>query len=154
MSDLSLPCIGFIAILNADERGELARFGEFLTLAKGECPVVEGDAHGRLYFVMKGKLRVVRDSAEGEVTLADLRPGDIFGEMNILDHQPASATVRALGECDLWEIVRASFEDYLETHTVAGQKLLLQVARLLAKRLRDTDARVSASPEQTLDGWW
>jgi len=154
MSDPSLPCTGFLAIFNADERAELARFGDFLSLAKGECPVVEGEAHGRLYFVISGKLRVVRDSPEGEVRLADLGAGDIFGEMNILDRQPASATVRALGECEVWEIGRTRFEGYLETHVSAGQKLLLHVARLLAKRLRITDARVPVSPEQTLDGWW
>lgn len=154
MSDLSLPSTGFLAHLSAPEREDLVRFGTFNEAARGECPIAQGDDHDCLFFLLHGKMRVLRENVDGEVALADLRAGDIFGEINILDRKPASATVRALGACGIWHIDRVSFENYLETHPAAGQKLLLELARLLARRLRDTDAKVPATSEQILDGWW
>jgi CRP/FNR family cyclic AMP-dependent transcriptional regulator len=154
MSDSSLPCNGVLANLSAPEREELARYGTTAEFTRGECPVAQGESHDRLFVILRGKLRVLRDNEDGEAVLADLRDGDIFGEMSILDRQPASATVRALGPCDVWYLSRTSFVVFLEDHATIGQKLLLQIARLLTKRLRHADSRVPASEEQLLDGWW
>ncbi len=154
MSDSPLPAVGFLSKLSALERGELARFGTFATQARSECPVSQDETHDNLFILLSGKMRVLRENPDGEAALADLRPGDIFGEMNILDRKPASATVRALATCEVWQIDRARFEEFLEQHPAAGQKLLLHLARLLARRLRDTDAKVPATSEQILDGWW
>ncbi len=154
MSDSSLPCNGVLANLSAPEREELARYGTTTEFTKGECPVSQGESHDRLFVILRGRLRVLRDNADGEAILADLRDGDIFGEMSILDRQAASATVRALGHCEVWYLSRTSFDVFLQDHAAIGQKFLLQVARLLTQRLRHADSRVPASEERLLDGWW
>ena len=154
MSDSSLPCNGVLSTLSASEREELARYGTTAEFDRGDCPVTQGESHDRLFVILRGRLRVLRENEGGEVVLADLRDGDIFGEMSILDRQPASATVLSLGPCVVWTLNRTGFEVYLEEHPATGQKLLLQIARLLTKRLRHADSRVPSPQEDILNGWW
>ena len=60
-----------------------------------------GDAGDAAYLIVTGQLEIVLERAEGDLVLAHRGPGEIVGEMAILDHQPRSAAVRALSDCKL-----------------------------------------------------
>jgi NADH dehydrogenase len=60
----------------------------------GEAVFRQGDLGDRVYIVLAGKAEVVRQDAGGDVVLAQIGPGEFFGEMALLSSAPRNATVR------------------------------------------------------------
>ena len=106
----------------------------------GEVILNEGDEAVGFYVVSSGRLEVVKDlGGPKETVLAALGPGDFFGETALLDGYPRSASIRALedGEC----LVMTRW-DFLAELKSSGD-MAVQVLRTLARRLRETDARLT-----------
>ena len=72
--------------------GELGR-----VYADKEIIFGEGDKGEIMYVVQSGKVKITKLTHAGELTLATLQGGDIFGEMALFDKLPRSATATALG---------------------------------------------------------
>ena len=86
-------------------------------------------------------------SGLGEATarhLASFGRGSFFGEMAFLDHQPRSADAVAFTDCELYVLSRQRFDQLVEHHKLLGLNLMEGLARLLASRLRHTDAELNA----------
>jgi len=83
-------------------------------LTPGEILFVAGSPGDALFIVASGKVEVLVAAVSGgsgaEHRLAELGPGQAFGEMAVLSGGPRTATVRAVGEVDLLEIGREDFE--------------------------------------------
>lgn len=95
----------------------------------------EGAIGDLMYVVVSGKMEVYRkDTLGGEVRLAVLGEGDVFGEMAILEHVRRTASVRALGPSITLALSR---NDLIEQPALALQ-LYRNVARMLSRRLRLT----------------
>jgi CRP-like cAMP-binding protein len=71
----------------------------------------------------------------GPVAVADLGPGETFGEMSFLDHGPATATVRATGRTRLLELSQDALEELCEDNPRLWGKLWRNVAVVLKERL-------------------
>ena len=82
------------------------------------------------FVIVEGRVRVVRDGQR----LAELGPGDFFGELSVLDGQPRNAQVTALGPCRCLAV--ASWD--LEALLLDVPRLALAIIRGLAARLRAT----------------
>jgi CRP-like cAMP-binding protein/small-conductance mechanosensitive channel len=90
-------------------------------LAPGEGVIREGDPGDSLFAVHRGTLQVVRADERQEPytglfwrSLADLGPGQWFGEASLLTGAPRSATVVALTEAEILELPKAAFEAALK----------------------------------------
>jgi CRP-like cAMP-binding protein len=91
-----------------------------------------------LYLIREGTIRISKMLAEGdEQTLVVLAAEDTFGEMAVLDSAPRSATARVIEDARLLSIGRASFERYCDGHPALGLKLLRNISRILARRVRE-----------------
>src|SRR5579862_7651365 len=76
-----------------------------------------GDPGDKLFIILEGKVRISREvSGMGEEALAVLGPGEVFGEMSLLDDSPRSADARAHERCRLLVITKESFDDLLFLH--------------------------------------
>jgi len=116
--------------------------------AAGEFVVRENDHGSSMYFIRRGSAEVLKQSTSSntELRLAVLNEGDTFGEMELIDAQIRSASVRALDDLvvfvlsseDLYEI----FEDNQPTFII----ILMNIAREISRRLRKMDALVASSP--------
>lgn len=73
--------------------GELGR-----VYADGEAICKEGEKGEVMYVIQSGKVKITKHAPAGELTLATLQGGDLFGEMAIFDKLPRSATATAVGE--------------------------------------------------------
>lgn len=62
----------------------------------GETIFREGDESAEAYIIAQGRVEVLKGDGEHALRLAVLGPGDVFGEMGLLDERPRSATVRAV----------------------------------------------------------
>lgn len=106
----------------------------------GETVFREGDPAREMYVVLDGEMEVLKKSRRGRDTrVAILGPHDCFGEMSIIDMQPRSATVRALGSTRLLRISTEEM-DALYRHDLKSYALIvLNIARDMSRRLRVTD---------------
>jgi CRP/FNR family cyclic AMP-dependent transcriptional regulator len=109
------------------ERMRLRRFN------KGEVIYTEGRVHASLWQVNHGSVRVTNETPEGkEVVFVIFSQGDCFGELTLLDGQPASNTATAQEQVALMELAKADFDAlYLEYPVIANQ-----LTRLLCARVR------------------
>jgi len=105
----------------------------------------EGDAGDALYTVARGRVRISRRLAGGEEALAILPPGEIFGEMAVLD--PASggrsADARAHEDTVLLELGRERFESLERSDPEGSAELSALLCRLAARRCVETAERLA-----------
>jgi CRP/FNR family cyclic AMP-dependent transcriptional regulator len=98
-------------------------------------------AGDRAYVVLSGTLRVHLANADGdEITLALLGPGEVVGELSLIDDDVRSATVVALEPTALLTIDRRTYTE--ATHRLPS--LVDNLIRILAQRLRRANAQVLA----------
>ncbi|GAB4292615.1 MAG: hypothetical protein Kow0090_06590 [Myxococcota bacterium] len=74
---------------------------DHIIVQPGSDVVVEGERGDSLYIILEGSVEILKIVGEAEVPLAELGPGDFFGEMALLGNTERQATVRAIEECEL-----------------------------------------------------
>jgi len=79
----------FLAGMPENTLNELARRAELLRVPAGEAVINKGEPGSTMYFVISGRVRV----HDGEIGLAWLDDGEVFGEMAVLDSEVRSASV-------------------------------------------------------------
>ena len=99
-----------------------------------------GDVGEKLYVILEGRVRITRElQGMGEEALAIVGPGDVFGEMALLDDSVRSADARVHERCRLLAIHRDAFEELLFVHKDLAYEVLWNVVRMLTRRLRETN---------------
>ena len=115
----------------------VAAAGDERDLVRGDVLFNEGDPPDALYLVLRGRIAIAMSSPvdRRESVVALMEPGDLFGEIGLLDDGPRSAMARALEPSAVLEVpfdpVRELFHE--------DPRLLWNVTRLLATRLRVMD---------------
>lgn len=104
----------------------------------GDVIFKESDSSDSLYLLSEGNVELSKSGERGPVMLAMLRPGEVFGEMGILDGGPRSATAIAVGPVVLEETGRQDFLDALRTEP----DMVLNVLGKLVDRLRQANDRL------------
>ena len=103
-----------------------------------------GDPGDKLYIILEGKVRISREvGGMGEEALAVLGPGEVFGEMALLDESPRSAGALAHERCRLLVITKDAFDDLLFLHKDLAYEVLWSCVRMLAARLRETNDKLT-----------
>jgi CRP-like cAMP-binding protein len=109
--------------------------------AAGTC-IVRQDEHGdSMYLLVSGRARVIHHKDGCDVALAELKQGDFFGEIALVDHGPRSADVEAITDCRLYKITQAAISAIAGVYPTAAFKFLLAVGRILVERMRQSNAR-------------
>jgi len=126
--------------LDAMARRELAEHAHPRHFAAGDA-ICRIDEHGdSMMAVVLGVVRISLPAARGkEIILADLRAGEVFGEIALLDGKPRSANATALTNCELIVLERRDVLPFLERNPAACMKLM----ELLCARVRRSDERMS-----------
>jgi CRP-like cAMP-binding protein len=107
---------------------------------EGEIVIDYEDDSTEIYFILSGEVRVlIRTAAGKEIILADFKAGQFFGELSAIDGAKRSANVSALTRAELCVVPAAAFRDILFTSPSCCDKVL----RMLAKRVRELDARLA-----------
>jgi CRP/FNR family transcriptional regulator, cyclic AMP receptor protein len=132
------------------EEGELKRFSQVAvprTFPAGTRVFHEGDDSDACYIVKEGSFRVTREHSDGRaITLATLGPGEIFGELAMLDGDKRSASAEALSEGELLALPANDVRALLARHPEISLKLVAGLVR----RLRAANVRLSRQSFQTV----
>lgn len=132
------------------EEGELERFSHVAvprTFPAGTRVFHEGDDSDACYIVKEGSFRVTREHSDGRaITLATLGPGEIFGELAMLDGDKRSASAEALTEGELLALPANDVRALLARHPEIPLKLVAGLVR----RLRAANVRLSRQSFQTV----
>ena len=103
-----------------------------------------GDPGDKLFIILDGKVRISREVAGmGEEALAVLGPGEVFGEMSLLDESPRSADARVHERCRMLVITKEAFDDLLFLHKELAYEVLWNCVRILSARLRETNEKLT-----------
>ena len=112
--------------------------------AKGDFLFHQGDCGERLYLILEGRVRISRNvGGMGEEALAILGPGEVFGEMALLDESPRSADAIVHESCRLLAIPKDAFDDLLFSRKELAYEVLWGFVRLLSTRLRETNDKLT-----------
>jgi small-conductance mechanosensitive channel/CRP-like cAMP-binding protein len=114
--------------LSDAERSELAASLQRAPFAKGEVITREGaDAH-HLYLITRGRASVRTRQSGQEREVAELVPGQCFGEMSLLTGEPRSATIVATSEVECYRLDAQAFRKLLEQRSDLAAKMAAQLA--------------------------
>ena len=120
----------------------LAAVSRERSLVRGDVLFNEGDDPDALYIVLRGRIAIANQSFDKrESVYALMEPGDLFGEMGMLDDLPRSAMARALEPSTVLQIPYDPVLGILRTNP----DLLWGVAKMLAGRIRSMDEALSDS---------
>lgn len=140
MSEDTLARVDLFSTLNKKELQELTKSCQERSYPAGTTILSQGDTGVGLYVLKSGKVRVIQannpDRAETE--LAVVGPGDVLGEMALLDDLPRSASVVAIDDVTALLLPIWEFRSILRSHPDIALKLLA----VLSRRLRKVEASV------------
>jgi len=122
--------------LSPQELDRLVRLARMRRLPPRTVIFRKHDAGREMYAIASGRVKISSDSEDGrEIVLGLLEPGDLFGEISLLDGAPRTATCTTVGSTALLVIDRPEFLAALEQCPALAIKFL----EILAARLRLTD---------------
>jgi CRP/FNR family transcriptional regulator, cyclic AMP receptor protein len=118
---------------------QLCRYAKPTVLKRGATIFVKDDPANGLYAVISGRVKISNSSPDGRnVILGFVGPGDLFGEMAVLDGQPRSADATANTNCEIFVIDRRDFLSFVRSQPTLATKFI----ELMCARLRWTSDRV------------
>ena len=133
-----LASVPLLSRLDRKTLKRLAETGKRRTYAPGEEIVREGTTGSALYIVLSGRAQVERKGAPGP--LADLIPGDFFGELALLENHERTASVVAAEETECLLLVAWEFTALLKEHP----QIAVPIMEALIARLHKSERHIHA----------
>jgi CRP/FNR family transcriptional regulator, cyclic AMP receptor protein len=134
------------ADLGADELQRISGLCQTRQLGSGEMLFRRGDSGDALYGVRRGQIRIETGGSGGSRLLNFLGPGDLFGEVAVLDGLSRTADATAGEDSELFVLRREDFLAFLEREPRVALKLIM----LLCRRIRWISERMEESVMQPL----
>lgn len=130
--------------LSSKELRLLAAFSAEELYNREEVIFREGDVGDKLYILLDGKVRIVKQiPGVGEEALAILEKGDFFGEMALVDNEPRSADAKAhVNGTTVLTISREVLNEILSVDIESAYQFLSIMCRILTQRLREINLKI------------
>ena len=125
--------------LNKDELVELGGLTVEHSFTPGKFVFWEGDTPDWFYIIAEGRIKVLKNSSQGkEFIIAFFGPGEMFGEVAVLEDKPYPASSQAVTETTVLGIRRKDFLSFLADRP----QVALRIINVLSGRLRDAQGRL------------
>jgi len=134
-----------------EEADELAVANEMreVNFATNQVIFARGDVGREIYLVVNGRVRLSVLTAEGrELSFAHAEPGDIFGEIAMLDGGTRTADATAVNKVTALSLSKPSFKRLVDTRPVVGEAAI----RFLCSRVREADQQLEAIALYPIEG--
>jgi len=130
-----LQSLPYFASLPVEQIQSLCRACEAIVVEAGQVVIVEGSPPEGLLVVVEGTFEATRQTGSEQLRLGEAGPGEVLGEMSILENQLASATVRALEKGSLIKVPVEVFREVLSDPGLLGA-----MVSTVTRRLREREA--------------
>jgi CRP/FNR family cyclic AMP-dependent transcriptional regulator len=122
----------------------LFSYARSLQVTSGNVLIQKDAPERALYFVASGLLEVTSVlSSHSLGVIAKVHPGSVVGELAFLDGRPRSAKVWAVADSELYQLEFEDYQSFADAHPRATCDLLFALGRIVALRLRRTQARAT-----------
>jgi len=138
-----LQSIPLFQDLTPKELRILERVVHIRTYEAEQSVFLESEPGAGIYVIQSGRVEIVLNhKTQNPLTLAELEPGDFFGEMALLGYTSRSATAVARERSELIGFFHPDLIEILNVHPSMGAKISLGLAKALAERLRYTNSQL------------
>lgn len=125
--------------MSSSEMREMEKITRMEEVKKRQPLYLPGDPSSNVYLLKKGRVKIANTAPSGkEVTFDILEPGEVFGELEVLEDAPRSTSAEALDDTLICVIPRKDFDQYLAMHPNVTVKL----TKLIGLRLRKIQSRI------------
>jgi len=139
----------YFADLEPEAFDQLCRYAKHSTLKRGATLFSKGDQGISLYAVISGSVKISISSPDGRNAILNIiGPGEIFGEIALLDGGARSTDASANTNCELFTIDKREFIPFVRSQPTLAMKFI----ELLCTRLRNTSDQVEQVILQNLPG--
>lgn len=107
-----------------------------------ETIFLQGDPGMGMYIIESGNVSIVGGAARN--VFAELKDGEFFGELALLDESPRTATAVAKTPCKILCFLQPDMLDMIERNPRLGVKILLTLSRTIGERLKKCNEQVNA----------
>jgi len=127
--------------LLSSELKEVAKLTHERTYKKNEFIFKKMAPAEGMYVILSGNVQIV--DPDSDITITSLKENDFFGELALLDEEPRSASAIAITQSRLIGFFRTDLLTLMERSPELGNKLLLNLSRVLGERLRRTNQELT-----------
>lgn len=118
---------------------------------KNDTVIQQGEISPNLWYIHKGSFSTTTQVPyqKKPLTLATLKPNDIFGEISFIDGSQSTATVTAIEHSECWTLRRELLPALYELYPTLALKLNAHIATIIAKRIRETIVKLKKTSTKT-----
>ena len=131
----------FLAGLSGETAAAIARLGRRGLFPRGTRLLTQGQTARLMLVLLRGRVKIAYHSDDGREVLFDiLGPGELVGEVCVLDGEPAEATATAIDDVEALVVDAEAFDQLVATDCEAGRSVLRMLSRRLRKAMQDRAA--------------
>ncbi|MEA1985871.1 MAG: cyclic nucleotide-binding domain-containing protein [Candidatus Marinimicrobia bacterium] len=110
----------------------------------GDYIFKKGHPGDGMYIILKGEVQIIdkNNNDSKDILLATLGNKDFFGELSLLDKSSRSASALCSDETEALGFFRGDLLDIVNRKPIIGSKIVLNISRILAERLRVTNNKL------------
>lgn len=125
--------------ISPSEMQEMEQITRMEEVKKRQPLYLPGDPSNNVYLLKRGRVKIANTAPNGkEVTFDILEPGEIFGELEVLEDAPRSTSAETLDDVLICVIPRKDFDQYLALHPT----VMFKLTKLIGLRLKKIQSRV------------
>lgn len=130
--------------LTEDEASRVAAVCVERTYHEGEIIFVEHTEGNELFLILEGEVTIQLEltNQDDAMPLVTLGPGDVFGELSVVDEAPRSATARCVRSARVLVLTKEDFDRLIESDHDLGLKVMRNVAQLVSRRVRQANQKI------------
>ncbi len=119
---------------------------------KGSVIVNENALGEALYIIRSGRVTVFKGDQDHPVELGQMGPGELFGEMSLIDDVLTSASVMASEDADLFVLPRHDFDKLIASDKTLAYKVYRSFCHALSEKLRQLHQKLVPEAGLSVEG--
>ena len=138
----SLRAVPFLGSFDDEQLDDVLNSSNYIQCEPGDVIIKEGAVDSRIYILLSGEVEVIKD---GKTLTSIKRPGEVFGELAVVNEDRRSASVVAVKQTVCLAVDQKFLQDIKprEEYPAFYASLYEFIARVTAGRLRAASRRIS-----------
>ncbi len=147
--DLLKGCPLFYELYD-NEIEKIVQYCNVITFKPGDKVVEDGQEGNEIFVVLEGSVIVQKRLENEALTIQQLGPGDVFGEMVLVAEKTRSADIVANTDCSVLEVGYDDVFSIFKKEPAIFGLIILNLSRLLAKRLKNSNEMIRMLQEMPI----